>query len=199
MAIDLSLAASIAEKIVLLGVGAFFARLIEMRERMVAFYGHVGEFRLDPGADAPPGTQLGAVHTHTVVIRNAGRRAAHNVRVPHRGILAPANIHVSIGLGISYTRQILPGGQEEILFPVLVPRQQVTISYLHFPPITFQSINLPISSDEGMARTLNVLPTPQSPRWLIAILWSFVVIGIGAVLYGLLELYRWGLSRFGFF
>lgn len=186
--IDLSLAASIAEKVLLVVVGAAAARFVESRPRLVAFYGHVGDFRIAPAAsDAPPMP----VRTHTVVVRNAGRRAAHNVRVPHRGALEAANIHVSVDVGVHHERHTLPNGEEEIVFPTLAPRQQVTISYLYFPPLTWNVINLPITSDEGVARVLNVLPTHQFPRWVIVVLWALIAVGVATLLYGLLELYLW--------
>jgi len=45
MTFDPSLAASIAEKVLLVFVGALATWLLERRARLVAFYGHVGAFR----------------------------------------------------------------------------------------------------------------------------------------------------------
>ena len=76
MAFDFSLAVNIAEKIILLAVGAAGSWLFERRPRLTVFFAHVGEFRISPPTpDAPRPT----VHTHTIVIRNAGRLAAKNV------------------------------------------------------------------------------------------------------------------------
>jgi hypothetical protein len=130
------------------------------------------------------------VHTHSVVIRNAGRLAAHNVHVPHRGMLNAANIHISIDPDLAHKVQTLPNGTEEILFAALPAQFQVTISYLYFPPIVFGQINAPIYCDEGSARQINVLPQPQRPRWVLAILWGLIVIGVIAVVYALFELVR---------
>jgi hypothetical protein len=148
MAVDLSLGAA---RIIENFVGGLLNRIVERRPRLIAFYGHVGVFRLAPPPSAPPGSPPTGIHTHTVVVRNDGGLPAHNVRVPHRGSFTTANIHVYVDPGINYSTQTLPGGEEEILFPLLVSKQQVTISYLYFPPITFHSINLPIRSDEGFA------------------------------------------------
>ena len=188
MAIDWALAADVAKGIVLVLVGVVATRFIQRRPRLIAFYGHVGEFRLAPPTATAPAFP---VHTHTVIIRNAGSLPAHNVRVPHRGALAVANIHVSVDPGVNHQVNTLPGGQEELLFPVLAPKQQVTVSYLYFPPITWSVINLPISSDEGMAKQVTILPTVQLPRWLIVILWTLIAFGIAALAYIFLELYRW--------
>jgi hypothetical protein len=181
--IDYSLLISAGEKIFLLFVGGLVGRFFERRARVVVFYSHVGAFRLQT-------QQPGMVHTHQVVIRNAGRIAAHNVHVPHRGMLNAANIHVSIEPHLAHTIQVLPNGTEEILFPALPAQFQVTVSYLYFPPLVFSQINAPIYSDEGPARVINVLPQPQWPRWLLAVFWCLVFIGAVAVVYALFELVR---------
>ena len=175
MVFDISLAASIAEKVLLAVVGVVAARWFERRPRLAVFYGHVGTFRLPSTPQTPNGV---VINTHTVVIRNSGKLAAHNVRVPHRGALEAAGIYVSVDQGVNYDRNTLPGGEVEIVFPLLVPRQQVTLSYLYFAPITFNVINMPVTSDEGLAKVLNVLPTPQFPKWVIAILWVLIVVGV---------------------
>jgi hypothetical protein len=184
--IDFSLLASIGEKIVLLFAGGLVGRFFERRARLVVFYGHVGAFRVQVHGQPP-----GLVHTHSVVIRNAGRLAAHNIHVPHRGMLSSANIHISIDPHLAHTVQTLPNSTEEILFAVLPAQFQVTISYLYFPPIVVGQINAPIYCDEGSARVINVLPQPERPRWMLAMLWGLIVIGAIAVLYALFELVRW--------
>lgn len=192
MAIDLGLLWSIAEKILLVGVGAAFASRFERRPRLTAFYGHVGQFRINPPLSDAQGNAIAWINTHTVVVRNSGRRAAQNVRIPHRGPLAAANIHVSIHPpGFNHTTNPLPDGSEEIVFPVLVPRQQVTLSYLYFPPITYQVINLPPSSDEGMIRVVDYLPTPQSPKWKQAVSWTLMAVGVGAIVYAAIQGSQW--------
>jgi hypothetical protein len=183
--IDFSLLASIGEKIVLLFAGGLVGRFFERSARLVAFYSHVGAFRIHTQGQPPS-----MVHTHSVVIRNAGRLAAHNVHVPHRGMLNAANIHISIDPDLAHKVQTLPNGTEEILFAALPAQFQVTISYLYFPPIVFGQINAPIYCDEGSARQINVLPQPQRPRWVLAMLWGLIVIGVIAVVYALFELVR---------
>jgi hypothetical protein len=186
--IDFSLLTSIGDKVLGGLIGWFFER----HTRVVVFYGHVGAFRLQP--QQQPGLaqqqQPVVVHTHTVVIRNAGRVAAHNVRVPHRGPLGAANIHVSIEPHLAHTIQLLPNGTDEILFPALPAQFQITISYLYFPPIVFSQINAPIYSDEGLARVINVLPQQQLPRWMLVAFWALFLIGAVAIPYALFELVR---------
>jgi hypothetical protein len=115
MAFDFSLAANIAEKIILLAVGAVGTWIFERRPRLTVFFAHVGEFQMTP----PPGQQPlqpMTIRTHTIVIRNTGRLAAHNVRVPHQGPLAQNDIHVSVQRGVSHTMQNLPGAKMKFCF-----------------------------------------------------------------------------------
>ncbi len=107
MAIDYSVVSQIAAGLVLLVAGALINRFFERRARIVVFYGHVGQFQLRAQQLAPPQSQQPPppqsqqpppqfVHTHAVVIRNAGRAIAQNVHVPHHVSLGATNIHVSI-------------------------------------------------------------------------------------------------------
>jgi hypothetical protein len=190
MVIDFSLFGRIAEAVIIAVLGGFAGRAIERRPRVVVFYGHVGAFQLQPSGQLPGG----GVHTHSVVIKNTGKLAARNVRLPHRLALTPP-LNFYVDPPTDFTRTPLAGGGEQITFPVLVPGQQVTVSYLYFPPLHFSQINLPISSDEGMARVLNVLPTPQLPRWRLAILWALAFVGVITTVYLLAELAFWIQAR----
>jgi hypothetical protein len=187
---DFSIFSRVAEALIIAVLGGFIARVIERRPRVVVFYGHIGEFHLPP----TQGNPALRVHTHTVVIRNNGRLAAHNVRVPHNLPLTPP-LNFSVAPQTAFTRAPLAGGGEEITFSVLVPGEQITISYLYFAPLTFNQINLPIRSDEGLARAVNVLPARQFPRWLVMFMWGLAFVGSITVIYLLVELGIWIYSR----
>jgi hypothetical protein len=62
MAFDFSLAVSIAEKALLVGVGAVMTWLFERRPRLTVFFTHVGEFRM---TSPPGGQQQPMTVTHT--------------------------------------------------------------------------------------------------------------------------------------
>jgi hypothetical protein len=190
MVIDFSLFGRIAEALVIAVLGIFIGRAIERRPRVIVFYGHIGQFDLQASGSFP----ASRVHTHSVVIQNIGKLAARNVRLPHNFALKPP-LNFSVHPPTAFTRTPLAGGGEEITFPVLVPGQQVTVSYLYFPPLLVGQINMPISSDEGMARVLNVLPTPQLPRWRLVIVWVLMFIGVVALIYLLVELGLWIKAR----
>jgi hypothetical protein len=187
MTIDGHLIWEIVEKAILLAIGAGATYLLERRTRLIVYFSHVGAFRITP---QPPGQQLN-VHTHSVVVRNGGRQAAHNVRVPHRVTLAPqGNVNVSIWPNIAYTRTTLLGGGEEIQFDTLAPRQEVTISYLYMPPLTFTQIHSPITCDEMMAKQITVLPTYQLPRWARNMVAALLLLGTATAIYLVILLVR---------
>ena len=187
MPIDIALVERIVEPVVVGVLLALALRLFERRARVVVFVGNVGFFQLHPSTHGPGGP----VHTHTVVIRNAGKLTAHNVRVPHKVSLAAANINVSVLPQTNYSVQPLPTGGDEILFPTLVPEQMLTISYLYYPPNVWNQIHERVRSDEGMARELNVLPTAQLRPWQLRVLWALVIVGAVTSIYLLITLARW--------
>jgi hypothetical protein len=186
MMIDFSLFGPIAGSLAAAVLGAFVGRAIERRPRVVVYYGHIGEFQLQPSGQFPGGQ----VRTHSIVVRNTGKLVARNVRVRHNLALAPP-LNFSVFPQTSFTRSPLAAGGEEITFPVLAPGEEVTISYLYFPPLLYHQINLPVISDEGKARVLNVLPTPQLSKWRQVIFWLLVFIGAVTSLYLVVELAFW--------
>jgi hypothetical protein len=195
MPIDFALVERIVEPVIGGLLLALLLRVIERRPRVVVFYGHIGTFQLQPSAHGPGGI----VNTHSVVIKNAGKLPAYNVRVPHSIPLAASNINVSVFPQTAFSQQLLPTGGDEMLFPTLVPGQEATISYLYYPPFTWNQINQAIRSDEGMARVLNVLPTPQLLPWQSRGLWVLIIIGAMTSIYLLIELIRWLASSAKFF
>jgi hypothetical protein len=57
----------------------------------------------------------------------------------------------------------MPRGRQDIVIPKLISGEQVTISYLYFPPMTFDQVNDGIKCDQGFAP---VLPRRIYPFWL---------------------------------
>ncbi len=84
---------------------------------------------------------------------------------------------------LDYRVEDLPGGSREIVIPTLVPGEEVTVSYLYFPPITADQINAGIKSEQGFARTIPVLLQRQYPRWFTRTAAGVMLIGIVALLY----------------
>jgi hypothetical protein len=187
MAVDLPLVQRIVEPLVV-GLALYLVnRFFERRARLIFFNSNVGFFRL----------KTGDIHTHSIVIRSAGKLPAHSVRLPHNFPLAVTNINVSVLPQINYTIQLLPTGGDEVLFPLLAPGQTVTVSYLYFPPINFNQIHQAVVCDEGTAHELRVQLQQQYSQRVQALVALLLIIGVVTCVYLLFELSRWlaALSR----
>jgi hypothetical protein len=152
--------------------GGLLKRYSEARSRVVSFVGHASAFTIQ--GDAPV-----VIHTHSVVVRNAGRRTATNVRLVH----AVLPINITIYPPVAYSIERNPEGTGEIVLPALVPKEQVTVSYLYFPPLLWNQINVSTKSDDGFAKILNVIPMPQPSKAVIAVIWSLVFVGASFLFY----------------
>lgn len=177
MTFDTEIIAKILAPLLSLIVGAIIKHYSEARANVVSFIGHVSSFNLQD-------EKRTVVHTHSVVVRNAGRKAAHNVRLAHT-VLPP---NVTVYPPVQYTIQQNPEGASEIVIPILVPKEQVTISYLYFPPLTWNQVNASTKSDEGFAKILNVIPMPQPHKAILWFIWSLVFIGASFIFYWLVKL-----------
>ena len=172
MSLDLETFAKVASPIFTLVMGAVIKRYTEGRPRLLSFLGHVSAFTLQ-------GEKNTAVFTHAVVVRNAGRIAAKNVRLGHMNL--PQNVRVEPQVEHTICRR--PDGTGEIVIPVLVPKEQVTISYLYFPPLTYNQINAYTKSDDGFAKIINAISTPQPPKPVVWLVWALMFVGASFLVY----------------
>lgn len=159
-------------------VGVWVKTWAEKRPRVVAFVQHVGAVRLDSVGDVP----AMFVGTHTVVLRNAGGKKAEKLRLGHQQLPA-----FRITPDIEYSIVPLANGGQEIQIPILIPKKQITITYLYTAPLQWTGVNTHLETDEGAIKVLNVLPTVPPPKWLIAGVWFFALVGIATVLYLLIS------------
>jgi len=173
MSIDWNVLATIAAPIIALFLGVWVNRRFENRPALISYFGHVAAF-----VHAPPTGQPIHVHTHTVVLRNAGRKSATNVRL-HHSVLPNFNIWPVLVHHV----ESLPDGSQDIVIPTLVPGEEITISYLYFAPLTFAEINAGIKYDQGFAHQIQVLLQRQYPRWFNVTAALLMLIGLIAVLY----------------
>lgn len=177
MAIDWNIVATIVAPLLALFVGAFISRVFESRPRLITYLGYVSSHRIEPES----GVSFD-VFTHSIVLKNAGRRPARNVRITHT--ILP---NFSVFPSIPFTVDNLPDGEIDIVLPVLVPNQEITISYLYYPPTTWDRINGPIKSDEGFAKTMRVMPVVQFSPWVNAIAAGLMLTGAIALIYSTIE------------
>jgi hypothetical protein len=180
MAINWILIKDIAVPLVALVLGKFLDSWLLKKPKLISYLGHVSTFTLRDERKT-------IVNTHAVVIRNTGRMSATNLRVGHHFL--PENYKIIPN--VSHTVEKNEAGGGEIIIPKLVAGEQVTISYLYFPPLTYAQINSYTKSDEGLAKVLTVIPTPQFPKWLINLLRFLVFVGVVAIIYVAIELIRW--------
>lgn len=106
---DWTLFSRYAAPIVALLVGAALNRFLERRSKLISFLAHASAIPVQP----PSGPALN-VHTHSIVVRNAGKKPATNVRLGH--VVLP---NFGVFPSIHYQVSSLPGGGSEIVFPTL--------------------------------------------------------------------------------
>jgi hypothetical protein len=169
---DFDLIAKIAAPLISLVVAALIKHYLEGKSRLVAYVGHVGAF---PGNGGPQ------THTHSVVLQNAGKKSASNVRVPHGVPLTGVSVQVSPP--IHYSFEFSPTGTFQILIPTLAPKEQVTVSYLYQEPTVWNQISWHPKSDDGLAEIVQVIPAPRpnKPIRYAGLLLAFV--GLSYVIY----------------
>jgi hypothetical protein len=175
----------IAGAIGLLIVGKYLDRWFTRKPKLISYIGHVSAFTLR--TDPPK-----AVYTHAVVVINVGRLHATNVRIGHA--VLPENYQV-IPTSVSHRLEGTAGGPAEIILDRMVPGEQVTISYLYWPPLLWNNVNSYTKSDEGFAKIVSVLPTRQFSRWTMWALRTLVFSGAVSICYWVYELIRWVILR----
>lgn len=156
-------------------------KFFEARPRLVTFLVHSVAHPLP--VDPNTGKSGGDVHTHSIVVKNTGKKTAHNVRIDH-AVFPPSYV---LTPPISHVVSRGQGESAEICIPVLVPGEQVTISYLYAPPLTWNVINGWVKSDEGMARSISVIPSSPPPKPVIFILWALTFLGASTLVYWVLR------------
>ena len=176
--VDWQVVATVAAPIITLFIGFWVNRRVERRPVLLSHWGHVSSFihQGENGANT-------IVNTHSVVIRNAGRRAATNVRLSHAHLPS-----FNIWPPIQHELKEVPNSGPDIVIPTIVPNEQLSISYLYFPPITYADINAGVKCDEGFATQIPVLLRRQYPRWFTYVAGTLMIVGVSALVYGLFEL-----------
>lgn len=176
--VDWQFLATVAVPILTLFIGVWVNQRLEKRPKLLSHWGHVSSFNYQKG----DGT-TGIVNTHSVVIMNVGRRAATNVRLSHY-FLPDFNISPPV----EYQLNEVPNSGKDILIPTVIPNQQLTISYLYFPPVTYANVNAGVKCDEGFATEIPVLLQRQYPSWFNYSVVVLMIVGMATLAYGLFEL-----------
>jgi hypothetical protein len=159
--------------------GVALNKYLENKAKLVTYLSHSSAFILKNYNNSH-------VYTHGIVVRNSGKKAAHNVCIGHKFLPPDFNIFPPV----KYETRQLPDSAPEIYIPILVPGEQITIQYLYFPPTTWDKINSYVKSDEGFATVQNVLPTPQPPKWLVKVFTLMAFIGLLTSIYLVIEIIK---------
>ncbi len=176
MDINWNVVATIAAPVLALLVGMVVERYFELRPRLISYCSHVSDFIVRTDNEFK-------VYTHSIVIKNAGRRPAHNIRVGH--FVEPKNYEIYPAIEHSLV-QVQDTGPE-IKISILVPEEQITISYLYLSPYTVNQYNSYIKSDEGFAKRITVLSMKQYPMWLNRTVAGFSITGFIVFIYLIYE------------
>lgn len=173
MKIDFSVLSEIIKSIFLLIIGALITRRFEKSSKLIAYYEHVSVFKHTPENQQPL-----TVFSHSVILRNSGSSAATNVKIQH---LTLPNFY--IWPSITHHIENLADGSSNIVIPTLVPKEQITISYLYFPPLTYDKVNKGIKCDQGFAQQIEVALQTKPKKWIMAIIWFLIIFGAITFLY----------------
>lgn len=175
MKIDFSVLSEIIKSIFLLIVGALVTRKFEKSSKLIAYYEHVSVFKHMPENQVPL-----TVFSHSVILRNSGSSAATNVKIQH---LTLPNFY--IWPSVTHHVENLDDGSSNIVIPTLVPKEQITISYLYFPPLTYDKVNNGIKCDQGFAQQIAVTLQSKPKKWIMAVIWFLIIFGTITFLYSL--------------
>ncbi|WP_219268013.1 hypothetical protein [Pseudomonas sp. Xaverov 259] len=182
MELTLDTAVKVAAPILTAVFGLVAKIYLDAKPKLVCYMIH--SFAIPMRNQNHPDAQPLTINTHTIAVRNSGKKSATNVRIGHHSLpdfqIYPPLIH-------EVTRNA--DGTGEILIPTLVPGEQINIGYLYFPPQMYQNINSYCKSDEVLAKYLNVVPMVPLGKVQLYILWSLVFIGASSFVYWLLTIF----------
>ena len=183
---DWSIVWEIVKILVAVFVGAWTNRLLESRARLISYLSSIAQHKIDENR----------LVTWSVVIKNAGRKAANNVRVKHETQLP----HFDIQPPRPFGREQISDGGEDIIFDKVVPGEEILISYLRLIPGDSPDpavINRGISCDEGGPKVLTYIPMRWYPVWAQRLMGALMLLGCVAAVYTVWEVIVWLVKLFG--
>jgi len=156
-------------------VGFIVKRYLEARPKLITWLIHAAAIPLKNENNT-------IVNTHSIVVRNSGKKTAHNVRVGHN-FLPAFQIYPQL------SHEVINGSDNsaEIVIPTLVPGEQINISYIYFPPDTWNGVHSYCKSDEMSAKVLNVIPALQLNKLQLSVIWGLMFVGASTLVYWLLS------------
>ncbi|PSU89954.1 hypothetical protein C0W35_18290 [Photobacterium kishitanii] len=183
MNIDWVLVATIVGPLLSVILGVFLNRWFESRPKLRVWFSHIAEFDLKNNQTT---TVPSRVHTHAVNIKNVGSKPAKNVNVAHQYL--PDSFRIIPP--IPHSIEELPGGGKNIVIPNLVPKKEVTITYLYYPPVTWNQINTSVEDEEGLAKVVLMTARQVINPWLKRSIALLVFIGLVTVIYQIVQIVK---------
>lgn len=171
MNIEIDVLGKLLAPIITAIVGFIIKQYFEARPKLITYLVHASAIPLGDDNQTK-------VNTHSIVVRNSGKRTAHNVRIGHN-FLPPFQMYPQLA------HEIVKGedGIAEIVIPTLVPGEQINNSYLYSPPILWNEVHSYCKSDEMQAKNINVIPTVQLNKFQLAIIWGLLFVGGSTLVY----------------
>ena len=124
--------------------------------------------------------QIPTINTHSILVRNVGKKTAFNIRISHYPSpllghqVAPPKSHQVISI---------PNGGWEILIPTLVTDESVQVTYVYPPGTFWTQINSITKSDDGPAQVVTAFPTPQPSLLFSIVRRGLLYLGIFSLAY----------------
>lgn len=125
MAVDWKLVTDITVPLACVVAGALLTRWLERKPKVITFFGSISTHLV-----AQTDETRVQVHTHDLIVRNVGKRSAKNLRISH--FVLP-DYHITPRM--KHEVEEIRGGNKDIVVELLHPNEQLTISYLYFPPL----------------------------------------------------------------
>jgi hypothetical protein len=168
MHINWDIVLKITVPLVTLFFGIILNKWAEDKPRLITYLSHT--FAIS--SETPYGQTIN-VHTHSIVVRNVGRKSSTNVRLGHT-VLPAFQIYPSV----EYTVKDLPDRSKEIIIPSLVPKEQITVNYLYFPPLLWNQVNTYTKSDQGFAKAVSMILSPQYSKKVLGLARIIFILGL---------------------
>ncbi len=162
-------------------VAVIVDRLIRAQPKLVHYVLHPTAVRLQSDQNSTPDSVF-QVNTHSIVIRNIGRKVAQGVSVGHH--MLP---NYSVYPNTLFSPTPLSQGGTELVFPKLRPKEQITITYLYYPPTTYIDVHSYVKHDEGFSREIPVLPAQQFSKWVYLLVAMLMAMGAITIIYWIIR------------
>ena len=185
MGINWIIVATIIGPILGVVIGIVIEKWLDRKPKIIGYIGHASAFTLNDENKT-------VIHTHSFIIRNPSKKPATNIKVGHYALPNDFTIFPAT----EYEIVELDGGIKEIQIPKLIPGEQITVSYLYFPPLVWNQISAYNKHDDGYFKIISVIPSPMYPKWAQKIFQLILGIGLITILYFVVEFVMYLVEKF---